>query len=110
MPDSFDPYDPEAAEQAVGILKALSHVGRLRILCSLVERDMNVGELSDALQEPQASVSQQLMRLRAEGFVRPVRHGKHVTYKLARQDVAPLISALRDSLCRPSPRTRARGA
>lgn len=99
MTDSFAPHDPEAAERAVGLLKALSHVGRLRILCHLIERDMNVGELSEALAEPQASVSQQLMRLRAEGFVRPVRHGKHVVYTLGREDIAPIIGALRTSLC-----------
>jgi DNA-binding transcriptional ArsR family regulator len=99
--DSFAPHDPKAAERAVEILKALSHVGRLRILCHLIERDMNVGELSEALNEPQAGISHQLMRLRAEGFVTPRRSGKHVTYRLARGEIAPVIAALRDGLCMP---------
>jgi len=99
MTDSFAPQDPDAAERAVGLLKSLSHVGRLRILCSLLDRDMNVGELSSALAEPQASVSQQLMRLRAEGLVRPARQGKTVTYSLGRADVVPVIAALRQAFC-----------
>ncbi|ESW60421.1 MAG: ArsR family transcriptional regulator [Rhodobacter sp. CACIA14H1] len=94
------PHDPAAAERAVAMLKTLSHAGRLRILCHLIDGDMNVGELSDALHEPQASVSQHLMRLRAEGFVRPVRSGKHITYTLGREDMVPVIAALREGVCK----------
>lgn len=97
--DSFAPGDPEAAERAVALLKSLSHVGRLRILCSLLSRDMNVGDLSATLGEPQASVSQQLMRLRAEGLVKAARHGKTVTYSLGRAETLPVIAALRECFC-----------
>lgn len=102
MNDGFDQHgtDPEAVERAVVLLKALSHVGRLQILCHLLGGEMNVGELSDAMRETQASISQQLMRLRAEGLVRPHRAGKHIVYRLARDDVAPVIEALRQNLCR----------
>ncbi|MDP3263462.1 MAG: metalloregulator ArsR/SmtB family transcription factor [Tabrizicola sp.] len=99
MTDSFAPDDPEAAGRAVALLKSLSHVGRLRILCSLLDREMTVGELSAALHEPQASVSQHLIRLRAEGVVRSTRHGKHVTNKLGRADIIPVIAALRAAFC-----------
>lgn len=100
MTDSFAPHDPEAAERAVACLKSLSHVGRLRILCSLLDRNMNVSELSATLGEPQASVSQKLMRLRAEGLVRPSRQGKTVTYSLGRAEIVPVIKALRQTFCR----------
>ncbi len=102
MTEEFSLHDPQSAERAVAVLKALSHAGRLRILCHLIDGEMNVGELSAALHEPQANVSQQLMRLRAEGFVRPSRHGKHVTYALDREDIVPVIAALRESFCTPS--------
>lgn len=86
---------PEApAEAAVALLKALSHVGRLQILCLLIERPMNVTEIALALGQAQAPVSQQLMRLRAEGFVRAMRQGKTVTYALDRPDVVLVIQAL----------------
>ncbi len=99
MTDSFVPDDPEAAKRAVALLKSLSHVGRLRILCSLLQRDMNVSELSTTLGEPQAGISQQLMRLRAEGLVVDCRKGRHVTYRLGRDDIIPVIAALRQAFC-----------
>jgi DNA-binding transcriptional ArsR family regulator len=98
MTDSFAPNDPEAADRAVSLLKALSHAGRLRILCHLIERDMNVGELSEMLKEPQASISQQLMRLRMEGFVRSRRSGRIVTYHICNAEISPIIRALRASV------------
>jgi DNA-binding transcriptional ArsR family regulator len=101
MSDSFSPDDPDAAERAVTLLKSLSHVGRLRILCSLLDRDMKVGDLSLALGEPQASVSQQLMRLRAEGLVKAARQGKTVTYSLGRAEILPVVAALRRCFCPP---------
>lgn len=103
--DSFAPQDPTAADRAVALLKSLSHVGRLRILCSLLQRDMTVGELCTTLGETQAGISQQLMRLRAEGLVQALRSGKHVTYRLDREDVVPLIAALRAAFCAPDVQT-----
>ncbi|MGV8985671.1 MAG: ArsR/SmtB family transcription factor [Cypionkella sp.] len=91
--------NPDAATQAVNLLKALSHEGRLQILCLLLDHDLSVGELADALNLHQASASQQLMRLRAEGFVSSRRDGKMVIYHLLRQDVKPIITALRDTFC-----------
>ncbi len=109
MANGFDPDGTAqaahgAALSAVNVLKALSHVGRLQILCHLLDGDMNVSALSEALNEPQASVSQQLMRLRAEGFVRAERSGKQMRYGLADPRVVPVIQALRQGFCvRPAP-------
>ncbi|MBI1171042.1 metalloregulator ArsR/SmtB family transcription factor [bacterium] len=95
---------PDSAAQAVNLLKALSHEGRLQILCLLLDQDLSVGALADALGLHQASASQQLMRLRAEGFVASRREGKMVIYHLLRQDVKPVIAALRDTFCaQPNP-------
>lgn len=100
MATGFDPVGTrDAAESAVNVLKALSHVGRLQILCHLLDGQMNVGALSEALQEPQAAVSQQLMRLRAEGFVRAERQGKQMLYGLADMRIIPMITALRQGFC-----------
>lgn len=106
MSDSFLPEDPAAAERAVALLKSLSHVGRLRILCCLLNRDMNVGDLSLSLDKPQAVVSQQLMRLRAEGLVKALRKGKTVTYSLGRAESRPVIAALRGCFCPGAEQTR----
>lgn len=92
---------PEQAERAVALLKSLSHVGRLRILCLLVDGERNVTQLAEALQVSPVSVSQLLMRLRAEGVVQARREGKSVIYNLASKNVAAIVAALRDAFCNP---------
>jgi ArsR family transcriptional regulator, virulence genes transcriptional regulator len=90
----------EQAARAVALLKSLSHEGRLQILCLLVDGEMNVTQLAEALGASPVSVSQQLMRLRAEGVVLTRRDGKSVFYHLARKDVAAIIVTLRDTFCK----------
>lgn len=90
----------EQASKAVALLKLLSHEGRLQILCLLVEGDLNVTQLAEALGTSPVTVSQQLMRLRAEGVVQPRRAGKSVFYHLAKEEVATVVTALRDSFCK----------
>ena len=85
--------------KAVTFLKTLSHDGRLQILCLLLDQDLSVGALAEAVGMAQPTASQQLMRLRAEGYVGTRREGKTVIYHLLRQDVKPVIAALRDTFC-----------
>lgn len=91
---------PEQASKAVALLKSLSHEGRLQILCLLVDGDLNVTQLADALGASAVTVSQQLMRLRAEGIVQPRREGKSVFYHLASEEVGVIVTALRDTFCK----------
>jgi DNA-binding transcriptional ArsR family regulator len=95
---------PEQAARAVALLKSLSHEGRLQMLCLLIDGDLSVSQLAEALDLPPVSVSQQLMRLRAEGVVQARRDGKNVIYSLARAEVAAVVGALRDSFCKPAAR------
>ncbi|MBN8629465.1 MAG: winged helix-turn-helix transcriptional regulator [Rhodobacterales bacterium] len=90
----------EQASKAVALLKLLSHEGRLQILCLLVEGDLNVTQLAEALGTSPVTVSQQLMRLRSEGVVQPRREGKSVFYHLAQKEVATVVTAVRDSFCK----------
>ncbi|MEM7684624.1 MAG: ArsR family transcriptional regulator, partial [Pseudomonadota bacterium] len=56
----------ENARRATNFLKALSHEGRLLILCHLASGEKSVTELEEFLSARQAAVSQQLARLRLE--------------------------------------------
>lgn len=89
----------DQAARAVALLKSLSHEGRLQILCLLVDGEMSVSQLAEALGSSPVSVSQQLMRLRAEGIVATRRAGKSVIYRLGRSEVATIVTALRDTFC-----------
>jgi ArsR family transcriptional regulator len=90
----------EQAARAVSLLKSLSHEGRLQILCLLVDGEKSVTQLAEALGTNQVSVSQQLMRLRAEGLVATRREGKSVIYRLGRSEVASIVTVLRDTFCK----------
>lgn len=90
----------DQASRAVALLKSLSHEGRLQILCLLVDGEMNVTQLAAALGSSPVSVSQQLMRLRAEGIVQTRRDGKSVIYQLAQSEVAAIVTSLRDTFCK----------
>ena len=86
------------ARRATEMLKALSHEGRLLILCLLADGERNVSEVEAAMDMPQAAVSQQLARLRQDGLVTARRAGRSIYYSIARSDVTKLISALDDLL------------
>jgi DNA-binding transcriptional ArsR family regulator len=82
------------AEPAAALLKALSHEGRLMILCHLAAGEKSVGELERLIGQRQAAVSQQLARLRLEGLVSTRRDGKAIHYALRDPRVATLLSCL----------------
>lgn len=88
-----------AAEEAAGVLRALSNPSRLMILCHLVEGERTVGEMEDALGLGQAYVSQQLAKLREEGLVSATRDGRMMRYRLSDPRVAPVIAVLYEQFC-----------
>ena len=71
------------AAEAAGFLKAMSHEGRLMILCHLASGEKSVTELEHLLSSRQAAVSQQLARLRLEGLVQARRDGKSIHYSIS---------------------------
>lgn len=89
----------EKAEAASGFLKALSHEGRLMILCHLSTGEKTVTELENLLSSRQAAVSQQLARLRLEGLVACRREGKAIYYSLADDRARRTIELVYDMFC-----------
>jgi DNA-binding transcriptional ArsR family regulator len=95
------------ARKAAGMLKALSHEGRLLILCLLADGERSVSEIETIMDMPQAAVSQQLARLRLDGLVTARRAGRSIYYSTASKDAAKLITALHQML-KAQPRQTAR--
>lgn len=89
----------EHACEAATFLKAVSHEGRLMILCHLMTGEKSVTELERLLSARQAAVSQQLARLRLEGLVRPRREGKTIYYSLADDKPRQLIETVYALFC-----------
>lgn len=86
---------------ASNFLKAISHEGRLMILCHLASGEKSVTELEELLSSRQAAVSQQLSRLRQEGLVRPRREGKVIYYALSDPRAVRVLDVVYDIFCNP---------
>ncbi|MCI5098346.1 MAG: metalloregulator ArsR/SmtB family transcription factor [Rhodobacteraceae bacterium] len=97
-PDELDKM-VDNATTASNFLKAISHEGRLMILCHLVTGEKSVTELEELLSARQAAVSQQLSRLRLEGLVIPRREGKAIYYRLADERPRRILEVVYDLFC-----------
>lgn len=97
--DDMDKMAANAME-ASNFLKAISHEGRLMILCHLASGEKSVTELEELLSARQAAVSQQLSRLRLEGLVTPRRDGKTIYYSLTDERPKQIMEVVYDLFCR----------
>lgn len=88
------------AQRASAFLKAISHEGRLMILCHLASGEKSVTELEALLSMRQAAVSQQLTRLREEGLVTPRRQGKAIFYSLADDRSKKVMDVMYELFCK----------
>jgi DNA-binding transcriptional ArsR family regulator len=91
-----------ASDLAAGLMRSLSHPQRLLVLCALGNGEKSVSELRSLLGGvEQVPMSQQLMRLRADGLVESRREGTTVYYHIARPEVLLVIGALEAAYCGP---------
>lgn len=106
LPQISQDMSPQNLEQIAGnatdasnFLKAITHEGRLMILCHLVSGEKSVTELEELLSARQAAVSQQLSRLRLEGLVAPRREGKAIFYRLADDRPRRMLELVYELFC-----------
>ena len=92
----------ENAITASNFLKAISHEGRLMILCHLASGEKSVTDLERLLSSRQAAVSQQLARLRLERLVEARREGKIIYYALADKRATRILDVVYDIFCKSS--------
>jgi len=88
-----------SAREATDYLKAISHEGRLIILCRLARGEASVTELENMLSARQAAVSQQLARLRIEGIVNTRREGKTIYYSIADNRTREMVGVVYKLFC-----------
>ncbi len=91
----------ENAKRATDFLKAIAHEARLMILCYLTSGEKSVKELEDLLSLRQPTVSQQLARLRMEGFIEARRDGKMIYYRLADDRAKRMVEQIYEMFCAP---------
>lgn len=90
---------PEKILAAVEGLKGLSHETRLTILCSLIDGEKTVTELTKITNSLQTSVSQHLAKMQHAGWVKFRREGAKKHYSLANPGTLKLLEALHEIFC-----------
>lgn len=80
------------------LLKALAHPRRLEIIQLLRDQALNVTDIYEMLDLPQANISQHLMILRQAGVVTTLRDGKQIVYSIAHPQILTASDALREVL------------
>src|SRR3546814_16535051 len=96
-------------EELVDALKALAHPVRLRIMRALTGAERNVGEIDEAAQVGQPTLSQQLAVLRTAGLVKTRKDAKLVYYRIDDSSLAKVVGAPDKSgvrSCTPMRRSR----
>ena len=73
------------AKDIITLLSALADPTRLRLVRLLLQEELCVCELVDALRVPQYKVSRHLARLRRVGLVHSRRNGRWMYYSIGRQ-------------------------
>lgn len=74
------------------IFKAIGDPGRLKIVHSLLERELCVHELAEAVEMTPSAVSHQLRLLRALKLVKHRRDGRWIFYSLDDQHISTILS------------------
>jgi len=87
--------EPETLARAAETIKLLGHAERLKILEILEGGEATVSDMQEALDLPQAIVSQHLARLRGAGVVAAEREGVHVYYRIVEPKVRLILNCIR---------------
>lgn len=90
----------EKAKQIAELLKVLANENRLMIFCALMERPMNVGEISKHVPNiTMSALSQHLSLLKAHGILDFIKSGQNITYSIADRRVEEIIHVLKKHYC-----------
>ncbi|MDO5335629.1 MAG: metalloregulator ArsR/SmtB family transcription factor [Coriobacteriia bacterium] len=81
------------------LFKVFSDTTRIKILFALMEHDLNVGEIADAIGASQSAVSHQLRTLKQARLVKFTRSGKTVTYSLSDDHVYVMLAQGLTHIC-----------
>ena len=84
--------DEDALYDLAELFKVFGDSTRVRILFALLESELCVCDLSEALDMTQSAISHQLQILRTNKLVKSRREGKQIYYSLADEHVVTIIA------------------
>ena len=91
----------EDIERASRSLKAMSHPLRLKILCTLGDREISVQDIVEHVGTSQSNISQHLAILRDKGILFSRKDANRVFYKVGDSRTLRLIDMMREVFCSP---------
>ncbi len=89
----------EDIERASRSLKAMSHPLRLKILCTLGDREISVQDIVEHVGTSQSNISQHLAILRDKGILFSRKDANRVYYKVGDTRTLRLIDMMREVFC-----------
>ncbi len=89
----------EDIERASRSLKAMSHPLRLKILCTLGDRELSVQDIVEHVGTSQSNISQHLAILRDMGILTSRKDANRVYYRIEDPRNLRLIGMMRDVFC-----------
>ena len=89
----------EDIERASRSLKAMSHPLRLKILCTLGDREVSVQEIVEHVGTSQSNISQHLAILRDKGILVSRKDANRVFYRVGDARTLALIGMMREVFC-----------
>lgn len=84
-------WDDEVVALAVEVLRVLADPTRLQLVGLMLEEELSVSQLADALGRPTPAISQHLAKLRMARLVTTRRQGTSVFYKVENGHVRQLV-------------------
>ncbi|NCC27182.1 MAG: transcriptional regulator [Gammaproteobacteria bacterium] len=93
------PEDDENTILTANALKAMAHPLRWKILCSLGDKELSVGEIVDRTGTSQSNISQHLEQLRNKNIVVARKEANRIYYRIRNDQLLDLIGIMRDVLC-----------
>ena len=89
----------EDIERASRSMKAMSHPLRLKILCTLGDKEISVQDIVDQVGTSQSNISQHLAILRDKGILDSRKDANRVYYRVGDSRTLRLIDMMREVFC-----------
>jgi len=111
MNPSVDPQIPEDEDPTMtaNALKAMAHPLRWKILCTLGDQELSVGEIVDHTGTSQSNISQHLEQLRNQNILVSRKEANRIFYRIRNGKLLELIGTMRAVLCPANLDDRYRG-
>ena len=89
----------EEIKRASRSLKAISHPLRLKILCTVADKEISVQDIVNLVGTSQSNISQHLAILREKGILASRKDANRVYYRVSDARTLSLVGLMKDVFC-----------